>query len=290
MEVSLGHESNHASLLQRCIILSSAAEEIRKSASLKKVLSMVLKIMNFINHGSKDLRAEGSAKGFSIESLHTLASFKMGSVSTLHFLCISMRSADIMFYDVLKSELKHVHSAAREKTPTLKSGVEAFSKDLVFARREQDVLKQSEEFEASFAKNTPTYRVSTLCSALKRESEELAKALEKAFTVGADVQRYFGAAEKSGKASPPLEQFFGHFASFLDSFEVVWLEIDRKPAMWQKFLNASEKESGAAAALSKELRRKTAGDQNECVLTAFDGGSKPSGTADAEDTDAFVES
>jgi hypothetical protein len=233
MKTFLSHYSTYQILRQRCEVLSMAAEEVRNSAELKKVLKDVLKICNYINHGTQDLRAEGTARGFAVESLQTLPSFKMGQVSTMHFLCLTMRDADPNSFEALKRGMQHLRQASREKTNMLQKEVEAFKADLEFAKRQLQVLKEDE----LAAKE----RLAGLVEAMEREGIGLKTELEKSLKLGGDVQRYFDVKAHKSQGMPPCEQFFGHLASFMDSLEAAWLEIQRRPDSWKKFMSAGEK-------------------------------------------------
>jgi hypothetical protein len=238
MEAWLSHHATYQSLHARCMALGNAADEVKRSRILKKIMHMVLRLMNFINHGNKDIRAHGAAKGFSLESLNTLTSFKMESISTMHFVCITMRQAHgENFIDDLKSDLRHIHGAAKENSATLKAGVNAFGKDFAFVRREKEQLKEGEDTPS---KAIAFARMSGLCEAMESENEELLKELDRAFTSSGNVQRYFSTGEKKGAAATPFEQFFGYFATFLVNLESAWNDIQRNPAAFRKFLPAAE--------------------------------------------------
>ena len=79
---------------------------------------------NFINHGVGDVVA-GAIRGISVDSLASLASFKTGAVSTMHFLCLSLGSADSDFVQGLKQSLSSVHEASKERAALLRSSIEA---------------------------------------------------------------------------------------------------------------------------------------------------------------------
>lgn len=219
---------------------------------LKKVLSIVLKMCNFINHGTKQPCAIGSARGFAMESLHSLSSFKLGSVSALHFLSISLAASEPHFLESFKMEVAHIHAASRENTLTLKAAVNAFVDDLTFARRELTQVKECEVWSGHSpprpadlkAKASSVMRMTALYEMLECESEELRDALDKGLGLSIDVQRYFCVSDKRGQAtSAPCEELFRQFASFIDDLEAAWMEIERQPAAWRKFMS-NEKGSG----------------------------------------------
>jgi hypothetical protein len=234
MKTFLSHKPTYEEKRSRLKVLSSAAEEVMNSKGLKKVIQIVLKICNYINHGAKDLRTKGTARGFAIESLLTLPSFKKGGMSTMHFICLTMRSADSRSFEVMKQSLKHVHKASREKTSALQSGVEAFKNELELARRQSRLLKDDDNASAQ-------ERLAGLVETMEKERDELEGELQKALKLGADAQRYFGIHPHKSLGMPPCEQFFGHLAAFMDELESAWLEIERRPGTWKKFMPAGEK-------------------------------------------------
>eukprot|EP00419_Tripos_fusus_P067940 CAMPEP_0172914206 /NCGR_PEP_ID=MMETSP1075-20121228/191910_1 /TAXON_ID=2916 /ORGANISM="Ceratium fusus, Strain PA161109" /LENGTH=96 /DNA_ID=CAMNT_0013773079 /DNA_START=1 /DNA_END=287 /DNA_ORIENTATION=- len=81
MRFALSHVSTFTNLIERSRILRQAAEQARGSQELRDLLSVILRVGNFINHGVQEAR-EGTVKSFAIESLMSLASFKTGAVST----------------------------------------------------------------------------------------------------------------------------------------------------------------------------------------------------------------
>lgn len=52
------------------------------------------------------------ARAFDLASLSSLGTFKTGCVTTLHFLCLTMRSTDDNFVKEFRKSLEHVHEAA----------------------------------------------------------------------------------------------------------------------------------------------------------------------------------
>lgn len=144
MKVALSHSTAYASILERCRILLAAAEEARSSVHFKELLGVTLQIGNFINHGVVD-SAEGTVRGFAIESLHVLASFKKGGVSALHGLCLTMRTSGSGFLQELKDSLRHIHQASRERTNMLQADVRAFGENLRIIQQFVGSLPPEEE-------------------------------------------------------------------------------------------------------------------------------------------------
>jgi hypothetical protein len=202
---------------------------------LKKVLGIVLRICNFINHGAKDLGAKGIARGFALESLTNLSSFKMGQVSAMHFICLTMMASDQKFFQALHDSLQHIHLASREKPTMLSSCIEAFQRDADFLRRELELLDESVDA-------TVKDRMVALGDTISDESDVLKENLDVALKLGKEVQKYFGVGTK-GQAQP-IDQFFGHLASFLNSLEKCKDEIEKNPSVYKKFLSPGEKKDG----------------------------------------------
>lgn len=233
LKLALSHPATYKGLLQRCTVLIKAAEEARKSKELRSVLSVVLKVGNFINHGAKELRAEGAARAFAIESLHTLASYKVGTVSVMHFICLNILNSDESFLQKLKQSMLHIPAAAKENSLTLKGAIEAFGVEMGFARREM------EQVQAGDGDAAVQERMAALVQDLTEETDELRTEVERMLKLGNDVQKYFNISDKKvrGQAQkiPPIEQFFDHLATFLNNFEFAWLAVENDPDVRKKF-------------------------------------------------------
>eukprot|EP00931_Biecheleriopsis_adriatica_P038860 TRINITY_DN22228_c0_g1_i1.p1 TRINITY_DN22228_c0_g1~~TRINITY_DN22228_c0_g1_i1.p1 ORF type:complete len:1950 (+),score=485.05 TRINITY_DN22228_c0_g1_i1:66-5915(+) len=252
MKFSKTHATNFVSLKQRCEVLKAAAEEVRSSAQFRELLGLILHVGNFINHGVQEVFA-GTVRAFAIDSLSSLASFKTGAVSTLHFLCLSKFSSDPDFFKALKSGLANVHEAARETHALLKSTVEAFEKEVEFARLQAKTLLKPEEGEAGQDGPSPDVeeRMRVLMGELDGETAELKGALAQATEACIDTQKYFAVSEKAQANLPPSEVFFGQIASFLDQLGAAWGEIQKNPSKWQQFADAAG--SGSTKARRKSM-------------------------------------
>ena len=136
MRVVVAHGQVHNLLTQRCCALRAAACEIRDCVEFRELLGIVLQIGNYINHGQA-APVEGTARGFSIESLHVLKSFKRGGISALHFLCLTIHQTSRSFCQDLLAGLAHVKEASRERVQSLKSDVERFHGDAGCATENQ---------------------------------------------------------------------------------------------------------------------------------------------------------
>ncbi|CAE7267103.1 FH13 [Symbiodinium pilosum] len=136
---ALSHQSQFNTIKNRCEVLMSAAEQARSSQKFKELLDLVIRVGNFINHGVDEF-VDGTIRGVSVDSLLTLASFKTGAVSSLHFLCLSLGATDPDFYQALKASLSSVHEASKEKAAVLKGSIEAFGKDAETAEKQLSAL------------------------------------------------------------------------------------------------------------------------------------------------------
>merc|ERR1712232_1399752 len=90
---------------------------------------MVLKIANYINHGSTD-----GAKAFSVKSLPAFTSFKVGNASALQYLCRAL--CNVEFVQGLEQELVHVSQAARENTTSLNQDITAVGHAVTFVENQ----------------------------------------------------------------------------------------------------------------------------------------------------------
>jgi len=235
LRLASSHIETAAMYIRRCQTLRQAAKEARRSTELRQVLAMILRIGNYINHGMKD--SSGGARAFSIETLGAITSFRLGSLSTLQFICTTLRRADPCFVESLSASLKHIPAASKEKSSNLKSCIQAFFQEVEFADRE--VVQLPEDQTASEA-------MEQFLQDLHSEVADLESALAEAFTECADVQEYFCTSEERKKDStPPYENFFVHLSDFLESFRKAWRETEP----------AKPTQSGRPAA-QKQRRRK----------------------------------
>lgn len=228
MKFALSHRETFDNLVARSRLLRAAAEEAKSSKRFRETLGICLKLGNFINHGVEDTR-EGAIRGFAIESLSTLTTFKTGAVSTMHYLCLKTRSSNPTFLFELKQSLQSLDDARREKTALLKASVDSFQQEATFARQElkhYDVSQLEEEAHE-------------LIELMQQEATTLQTCVAEAVALGADVHKYFSVSEKAQANLPPLETFFGHIADFLIKFEQTWMEVERNPGRFALFANVA---------------------------------------------------
>merc|ERR1719210_959420 len=99
--------------------------EVISSMRLRELLRAVLRTANYINHGSSE-----GAKAFSVKSLPAFASFSVGSVSTLHYLCLTL--CDPPFIKQLQQDLAHVQEASRDSLSGQQQDVATFGQFVAY--------------------------------------------------------------------------------------------------------------------------------------------------------------
>merc|ERR1719424_1687910 len=107
------------------------------------MLAVVLQMGNYINAAKCD---QSTMKGFSVESLATLANFKTGQVSSLHFICLTLRK-DASFLTDIKADLQHVSEASRLNAEHLNGLANAFQKDKNLIENQVKVFQGQEGHE-----------------------------------------------------------------------------------------------------------------------------------------------
>jgi len=259
------HRSTAQSLLHRCEMMGSAAKEAKCSTELRQLFAVILRIGNYINHGSKNGDV-GAARGFAIETLPAITSFKLGTMSTLQFLCLTFRRSQPKFLEALLQSLPHVSFAAREKSGALKSSIQQFHQELEFATRELHQLSQLVEGE-ELAKES----MKALVQELEGEVEELTNALETAFDRCIELQKYFCTEDSISTSSPVFENFFQCLQEFLETLKKAWRESEPpkvRSSARGSTLTATGKVKAKAAAGSR--RSRVALDANGRRLVAKD--------------------
>jgi len=212
---------------------------VRESAQFRELLTLALRIGNFINHGLED--GDTGARGFDLASLASLATFKTGAVSTLHFLCLTLWQSNQGWLKEFRSGLQHVHEAARLQVAQLGTSIDLFRADIDFARRETAHLEEDSEAHR---------RLKALVDMLDAEEKELSTSKAQALEQCTEVQKFFSISEQAAAKLQPAEDFFKNIANFVDAFSQVWEEIEKKPAKWQQFAESAKK--GASGAPSQE--------------------------------------
>mmetsp|Transcript_182409 Transcript_182409/g.578081 ORF Transcript_182409/g.578081 Transcript_182409/m.578081 type:complete len:823 (-) Transcript_182409:208-2676(-) len=226
MKIAKTHVATSESLLHRCRVLRSAAQEARNSSSLRDLLGAVLQIFNFINHGAVQ-SSEGTVFGFSIESLHVLAQFKKNGVSALHYLTLTMMSKNVNFSQELHESLEKIPEAGRERVANLKVDVSKFNAELRFTRT---------WLNAQDGKFAEREQVANLLQMLECEDTAHNLELDRMTQFVSETQKYFSGSVDDKMLEP--EQFFGHIGGFLIEFHSCWLEISCGRGRWSKLASA----------------------------------------------------
>eukprot|EP00913_Durusdinium_trenchii_P026359 g24734.t1 len=249
---ALSHQGTYSGIKVRCEVLKDAAKQVRKSEEFRQMLSVVLRVGNFINHGVdeeevKTQEVDGATiRGISVDSLSSLASFKSGTVSTMHFLCLSLGSMNTDFFQGLKESLSSVQEASKEKSALLKGSIESFAKDVETAEKQLNLLLTVDEEAAEFAPSEEKEaELREEMEKWKEESDVLQKIGDEdawaAFNECAVAQKFFSASERKQAELPPVESFFLHIANFLEQFQEAWTEIERNPRKWAEMAPKDEK-------------------------------------------------
>lgn len=222
MRAAVTHSATHSGLMAKINTLREACEECHRSPRLRSLLAVVLQMGNYINAA----RCDGNAmKGFSVESLPALATFKTGSISSLHFLCLTLRSSKNFLLN-LEEDLQHLPEAARLSSSHLSSLVNSFTKDCVFVEGQANIFRGQEGHE----------KLEALATELRDEATALQDALRCMEDTTKKVQKFFGVVPKKGAdRMPPVEEFLNHIAMFVEHFATAWKEIERAPAKWSKY-------------------------------------------------------
>lgn len=250
MQLAKSHAAAHANLCRRCLLVQLAGEELRSSPEFRELLGVVLQIGNFINHGVVE-SSEGTVRGFAIESLHVLGSFKKRGVSALHCLCLFMKAEAIDFLQNLKDSLHHVPEAARERIVNLEVDVMAFCKDCQFAKTwtaQQPMPHHPpegpdvEDFQRAMDQKE---KLEEFVGTLQAESQELTDLLVQGQKAAKEAQQYFSVSDDRGKQPP--DQLFVNISSFLGQFQACWQEVSSGRGRWRQFAEACKPRSRIAS-------------------------------------------
>ncbi|XP_065849132.1 formin-like protein 18 isoform X1 [Euphorbia lathyris] len=108
-------------------VVNSAAEEIRSSAKLKKVMQTILSLGNALNHGT----ARGSAIGFRLDSLLKLTDTRArnNKMTLMHYLCKVLAEKLPELLDFAK-DLRSLEAASKIQLKWLAEEMQAISKGL----------------------------------------------------------------------------------------------------------------------------------------------------------------
>lgn len=219
--IALTHATEYEGLQKRLECTWQASSEVISSMRLRELLRAVLRIANYINHGSSD-----GAKSFSVKSLPAFASFTAGNVSTMHYLCLSL--CDPEFVALLRQELAHVPEASRESSLAQQQDVNTFA---------QFVAYTETQLAATAGDEGATGRLQALHATLAEQSKTLQRTLERVRMHVEDVQRFFG---DPGSALLPGEEFFGYITNFVNLLASTSQQVQQNPKRWQRFVGSGE--------------------------------------------------
>ncbi|CAE7238143.1 FH3, partial [Symbiodinium sp. CCMP2592] len=237
-KIAMEHEDVYARHMARCRTISNAAQEVCRSRELRELLTLILHTGKYINSGAPGANA---AETFTVESLQSLSTFKIGPISALHFLCISFRGMKREFLQLLLSNLRHVHAAAKEKFGQLDVDIHSsFQDDVKAVENRLEQVKQEVQEQCHYE------RLAMLTTQMTSELAALRTSFASAKQLVAEAQAYCDGASRE---SMPAELFFQHVATFLGIFRATWEEIDAQPAKWRKYLS----EAVTANALSNDI-------------------------------------
>lgn len=256
LELAMSHEHTYSTLLKRCHTIRQAAEEVCCSSQLREVLCLTLQVGNYINSGDSGSKV----KAFGIASLQSLASFKVGPISALHFLCISMRQRSRKFLGAFQQSLSHVCAAAGEKASQFDSATTNFGKDLRVAQGRLHQLQGCPVSDRSDADLLQYERLGMLVSDVQQELCHILLKVEESKQRTKEAQAYFGItssgmSQTSTTSLMPSEEFFGHIARFMGMFQAAWREIESQPNKWRNFETQAAGASSGAAGWARQLSR-----------------------------------
>jgi len=217
LHVSLAHNEQFTQLHQRLEVSRRAAEELLESRRLHSLLRLVLKTANYINHGDGV-----GATALPPRSLPAVGSFKVGSASALHYLCLLM--CDSSFLLGLESELPHLRMAARDTTAAQELELVQFGR--LPATAEQSVVTDTG--------SNPS--VAGLVTELQRQHDKLVETAKVARDVAEQAQRFLGEVLEP---PPPFEELCGYIVEFLDLLSRTSTDVARRPERWRPKLKST---------------------------------------------------
>jgi len=237
------HMARFRSLMLDCECAERAASEVRACEALHRVLGTALKIANLINHGSSD-----GAQSFPVSSFSAFVSFKVGSVSSLFFLCSKLCGDG--FLEALEADLTYVFRAARGST----SGHQEETAQLA-AQREEARAHIATERDPRAKEHAEA-----LLFKLNSEQVQLARASEAAKRAVLQAQLFL--CERAD--SPiPSEDFFGHIVQLVQHL--------RRVTDSPEFIAYQEEQRSLASADVEAEFRRRAGDADVEDIDALSG-------------------
>lgn len=217
MRTVVTHTTAFSFIMNRLVAVHTAASDIRTSEQFRELLDVTLQIGNFVNHGITDKDpGAGAVKGFAIESLHTLSTFKRGGISALHFLCLTLKQGfGSSFLNSLLQNLERMETAKREHLPTLETEVRNFQEEIKFVTHFFEQLSEEDPEKA---------RLMKVSLQLDTEAKELDTKLGSATQVCSETLSYFSVSNQESSGS--FQDFCVHLCQFLRQFQSAWRELE----------------------------------------------------------------
>ncbi|KAF4735577.1 hypothetical protein FOZ62_029834 [Perkinsus olseni] len=212
---------------QRSIgVLQEAADQVRSSQKLRRLLFLVLKFGNFVNHGTTDL----TTRGYTLESLLKLMEFKSTSVpgvTMLHYVACRLMEGDKGESQPmdLAEELSLVVTATGENTEVIVSTLTTLDRDIQAFQREAQQQSSQYSDEALSRLQRFARDASARVEEVKGEWTACEESLK-------ELRRFFG--EDPRRCS--VEDFFGTLKAFLDSYKRACNDIRRSPKKFHQLI------------------------------------------------------
>jgi len=239
--------------------LRAACNAIHGSEMLREVMLSALEIGNYINHGD----SSKGAKAITVGSLLQLRDFRMGKMSSLHFLCAQLHRADAQrdVSEVLNRELSPVLEASKFQIQGISQAVRAFDSDLQmvaaecrsFAHEyadaggaeaveahegpEEDTLE-----DAVLIRGTARRRLALLAAVVERLNRKLHADVERTAAQVRGTLRFCGVkAPESRELPADIEPFLAQLAEFLRVFQQHMSEVRRDISRYSAFFTGLQR-------------------------------------------------
>jgi len=239
-------------------VLRAACDAIHSSEMLRLVMLSALEIGNYINHGDSST----GAKAITIGSLLQLRDFKMGRMSSLHFLCAQLRLAGMCedASEALQRELRPVMEASKFQIQGLSQAVRAFDTDVQMATTEHKnfsheysnggvdgAIAVDEEWQcpgnAVLIRGSARRRLALLASLTERLSKQLHSDVEHTATQVQETLRFCGVRSSSkGEVPGDIETVLSQLAEFVRIFSQHWGDVNNDLARYSAFFTGPDAE------------------------------------------------
>lgn len=238
------------------VTLRAACDAIHGSETLRVVMLSALEIGNYINHGDSNK----GAKAITIGSLLQLRDFKMGRMSSLHFLCAQLRLAGARAdaSAALQRELRPVVEASKFQIQGISQAVRAFDAELNMIRTEcknfareyddtggegagdGDEETQESLDNAMHIRGSARQRLTLLASVVERHSERLHADMERTAAQVQATLRFCGVKASDSREVPAdIEPVLGQLAEFVRVFAQHWGEVNNDLARYSAFFTGA---------------------------------------------------